>query len=131
MNLELDVGLVVGLLIPIVGAIFALMKLFFFQFEKRLDERWKIVEQARAEAMRQWEDIFKQHIAREEVEFQTMRNFEQQFMNFATSLPTLYIRRDEMKDYLVRLDMKFEGINEKLTTLTQQGHSDHDHPASF
>jgi hypothetical protein len=90
------------------------------QFERRLDERFQQLDRARSEGQHNWTETFLQHVQVEQREFDALRNLDHSFMEFRATLPTLYIRRDELRDYLVRLDMRFESINDKLNRLIIQ-----------
>lgn len=95
----------------------ALGRMLLAQFERRLDERFSSLDRARSEGQRAWTDAFQQHVSNEQREFDTLRNLDHSFMEFRANLPTIYIRRDELRDYLVRLDMRFETLNDKLNRL--------------
>jgi len=87
------------------------------RLERSLDQRFALIDQARVEGQTLWRETFQAHIAAETHEFETLRNLDREFMRFRADLPTLYIRRDELRDYLTRLDMRFETINDKLNRL--------------
>lgn len=87
------------------------------RLERSLDARFSLIDQSRQEGQTLWRETFQAHLQTESREFETLRNLDREFMRFRADLPTLYIRRDELRDYLTRLDMRFETINDKLNRL--------------
>jgi hypothetical protein len=96
------------------------------QVDKRLEERFRAIEEARTEHNRSWTELFQSHITREEHEFESLRSLEREMMHFRADLPTLYLRRDEMRDYLIRLDMRFESLHDKLNHMTKSEDNNND-----
>lgn len=111
----------------VLGGLFALLRWFIARLETGLDKRFEAVEKARIETHESWHEAFIEHVRREEREFEALRNLDRSFMEFRANLPTLYIRRDELRDYLVRLDIRFDGMNEKLNRLLNEELHEEDH----
>ena len=131
MNFALSLWESLSLLGALLSLLFGLVRLLLVQFERRLDERFAALDRARAESQQAWSENFVQHVRVEQREFDTLRNLDHSFAEFRASLPMLYVRRDELRDYLVRLDIRFDSLNEKLSRLLRDpaplGDSD-DHP---
>ena len=115
--MNLDLWQVLSLLGVLLGALATIGRLLLSQVEKRLDARFAEMDRARSEGQHLWRETFATHVQTETREFETLRNLDREFMRFRADLPTLYIRRDELRDYLTRLDMRFETINDKLNRL--------------
>jgi hypothetical protein len=98
----------------------ALVRALFTRIERSLDARFLALDQARRDSQQNWHDTYAEHIRREEREFEALRSLDRSFMEFRAQLPTIYLRRDELRDYLTRLDMRFETINDKLNHLLAQ-----------
>lgn len=107
----------ISLIGVVFGGLIGLIRLLLVQFERRLDERFAALDRARSDGQQAWSESFLQHVQAEQREFDALRNLDRSFMEFRASLPVLYIRRDELRDYLVRLDMRFESLNDKLSRL--------------
>lgn len=95
----------------------ALARALFTRIEQGLDARFIALDQARRDSQQSWHDTYADHLRREEREFEALRSLDRSFMEFRAHLPTIYLRRDELRDYLARLDMRFETINDKLNHL--------------
>lgn len=122
MNLTLTLWELLGALGALAAAFLGLARLLLAQFERRLDDRFGAMDRARAEGQRAWTETFLQHVNIEQREFDTLRNLDHSFMEFRANLPMTYIRRDELRDYLVRLDIRFDTMNEKLNRLLKEDH---------
>lgn len=84
MILQVEFTWLAGLLVAFIGAIWAFGKVLMAQFEKRLNERFVAIEEARRSAG-----------AILQGDLQQLKNMERDFMKFQAELPTRFVLRDD------------------------------------
>lgn len=101
--------------------LFALGRMLLGQFERRLDQRFAALDAARIDGQRAWIDTFNAHVSNEQREFEAMRTLQHEFLSFRADLASNYVRRDELRDQLVRLETRFQLLDEKIDRLIFRG----------
>ncbi len=91
----------------LVGGAWALVKIVVAQFEKRLDERFKAMEELRAEGRRIWDERFKGMEGRLTVQ-------ERDLSALIAALPIHYVRREDAIRGDVQVNAKLDAINDRL-----------------
>lgn len=112
MNLELALGLFVAVCTLITGA-WALVKIVVSQFEKRLDERFAMQEEARVVAQRSYNERFLQ------IE-ENSRKQERELLQLKADLPVRYVARDDSIRQEVAINAKLDALNARQEQTTMQ-----------
>ena len=97
MKLSIDFWEVISLMLSFVGLMFAAGKLLLAQIEKRLNERFESLENARRESS--WSKL------------------EREFLEFRAELPLHYVRREDYLRGQAVLEAKLDALYSKIELL--------------
>lgn len=103
MNLQIEWWHLVGLVIALISAFWALVSLMVAQFNRGLDKRFEVIDTARAEANAAAKERF------DRLEEQ-QRNTERELLSMKAELPDKYVRREDAIRSEMTLHAKFDGL---------------------
>lgn len=112
MSVELLASLV-GAVAVVVGGFWALVKVIVAQFEKRLDERFEMQEEARADGRSQYEERF----GRLETEHHQL---EREHMKLLAELPREYVRREDNIRFETVINAKLDALYSEMRLLSER-----------
>ncbi len=121
MRIELDLWNLVTLLLAFLSATAGFGKVLLNQFEKRLHERFKDQDEARAEGQRAMREIFEQHLVEERKNSVAVQSLERDFLNWKADLPVQYVRREDYVRGQVIIEAKLDGLYNKLEVVQLKG----------
>jgi hypothetical protein len=113
MTVELAVS-IAGVAISMVSGYWAIARLVVAQFDKRLDERFKALDQARKEGSKVWADRF-ERMERRQMEF------DRDLTGLIRELPTSYVRREDSIRENTTINAKLDALNARLEHVITQG----------
>lgn len=116
MTIELLISLLGAVALLVTGA-WALVKIVVAQFEKRLDERFSVMEEARKEGRR----LFDERFSRMET---TYRQLESDFVNLRLELPKEYVRRDDHIRFETVITAKLDAVAAKIDLAAERQRRD-------
>jgi hypothetical protein len=114
MTLSIDFWDLVTLLISFFGFAFGGGKLLLAQIDRRLENRFQTMEQARIEGGRRWEERFATVIEQIRREADDWSALERQFLEFKAELPLQYVRREDYVRGQSVIEAKLDALYSKL-----------------
>lgn len=121
MTIQLELWQLITLLLLFFGAVATFGKVLMVQFDKRLDERFRAQEKARAETQKHWDQQFSaiERAGRDEV-IQWQR-IERDFLEFKADLPVQYVRREDYVRNQTVIEAKLDAVALKIENLQLKG----------
>lgn len=120
MTVQLEMRELIMLLLAFAGLIGAFGKLLLAQFEKRLDERFRIQESSRAEAASRWDQRFTELQKAQAEEAQHWHRVERDLLSLKAELPREYVRREDHIRFETVINAKLDSINTRLDLMTER-----------
>ncbi len=111
----------VGLLLAFFGVVFATAKMMMAQHETRLNERFTAQDEARKAGQQLLSERFGAFEAAKLAETQQWRQTELAISDLKGQLPVTYVLRDDWIRSQTRLDVKFDGLANKIDQFLLQG----------
>ncbi|MBN3264569.1 hypothetical protein [Pectobacterium brasiliense] len=108
MKIEVEFWSLVGLLLSFMSFLFAAGRILLTQIEKRLNERFAALENARQKSEQGWTRL------------------EREFLEFRADLPLIYVRREDYIRGQTIIEAKLDALYNKLE-LVQQRYSGGNH----
>lgn len=93
----------VGLLLTFLSVAFAFGRILLSQVEKRLDQRFQVIEVAAKEEAKQWARV------------------EREFLRFQADLPLQYVRRDDYVRGQSVIESKLDALYNKIEVVQLRG----------
>lgn len=121
MRIELDLWNLVTLLLAFLSATAGFGKVLLNQFEKRLHERFKDQDEARAEGQKAMRDIFDQHLNEERRNANALQALERDFLRWQADLPVQYVRREDYVRGQVIIEAKLDALYNKIEIVQLKG----------
>lgn len=121
MRIELDLWNLVTLLLAFLSATAGFGKVLLNQFEKRLHERFKDQDEARAEGQRAMREIFDQHLNEERRNANALQALERDFLRWQADLPVQYVRREDYVRGQVIIEAKLDALYNKIEIVQLKG----------
>lgn len=117
-----------GAVALLVAGFWAVLKVALWQHEKRLDERFAAMEQARKDGRKQWEERFSVHETGERTRLQGVegrvtaveevaRDHERNLLLLKADLPLHYVRREDYVRNQTVIEAKLDGLALRLENL--------------
>lgn len=120
MNIQLEFWHLVTLLLAFFGFVAGGAKVLFDQIDRRLNERFAALEQARQSADKAMQDELSRHAHEEEKAFSKLSGLERDFLEWRADMPLHYVRREDYVRNQVVLEAKIDRVFEKLENLQLQ-----------
>lgn len=120
MTVQLEMRELIMLLLAFAGLIGAFGKLLLAQFEKRLDERFRIQESSRAEAASRWDQRFTELQKAQAEEAQHWHRVERDLLSLKAELPREYVRREDHIRFETVINAKLDSINTRLDLMNER-----------
>ena len=95
MAVQVEFWQLITLLISFLGFLFAAGKLLLSQIDRRLNDRFEAMENAREQASRHWDEKFGTVIDQNRREAEGWAALEREFLRFQADLPLQYVRRED------------------------------------
>lgn len=121
MKVELELWHLIMLLITIIGGGWALVRMFFAQFETRLSERFSAQEAASAASSESLRQTMNQHLAKESKVLDMVQALEREFLTWRADLPTQYVRREDYIRNQTIIESKLDTIASKMEVIQLRG----------
>lgn len=114
MKLEFEFFQGLMLLLGFIGVLFTAGRLLLTQIDRRLEERFKAQEAARAQAGEHWNERFAELMKQSQREADRWSSLEREFLRFQADLPLNYVRREDYVRGQTILESKMDGLALKL-----------------
>jgi len=121
MAVQVEFWQLITLLISFLGFLFAAGKLLLSQIDRRLNDRFEAMENAREQASRHWDEKFGTVIDEERRETDLLRNIEREFLRFQAELPLQYVRREDYVRGQSVIEAKLDALYNKLEVVQMKG----------
>lgn len=95
MNIEVQFWQLVLLLISFFGFAAGAGRLLLGQIDKRLDLRFEVLEKARADGAKHWDERFGLILEQQKEDTAAVRQLERDLMGLRAELPDRYVRRED------------------------------------
>jgi len=99
----------------------ALGSLLFKQIDRRLDERFAALEEARRGSAAHWDERFADVIAEHRGEAESWKRLEREFLEFQARLPLDYVRREDYIRGQTVIEAKIDAVYSKLEVVLLKG----------
>lgn len=110
-----------SLLVFFLAFVFGAGKLLLSQVDKRLEIRFKAMEDARAEASRNWDEKFRELLSQMKEDSGRWQDLERDFLKFQAALPVEYVRREDFIRSWTVIEAKLDGLALKIENMQLRG----------
>lgn len=110
-----------GIAVLFVGCAWTLGSLLLKQIDRRLDERFRALEEARRVAAAHWDERFAAVIAEHRGEAESWKRLEREFLEFQARLPLDYVRREDYIRGQTVIEAKIDAVYSKLEVVLLKG----------
>ena len=110
MTVQVEFWQLITLLISFLGFLFAAGKLLLSQIDRRLNDRFEAMENAREQASRHWDEKFGTVIDQNRREVEGWAALEREFLRFQADLPLHYVRREDYVRGQSIVEAKLDGL---------------------
>ncbi|MDR2187003.1 MAG: hypothetical protein LBE62_03000 [Azonexus sp.] len=114
MSIQVEFWELVKLLLAFFGFLFAAGKLLLMQIERRLDERFTVLEESREQAGKHWDERFAAIEGQRRRESEGWSALEREFLKFQADLPLQYVRREDYVRGQSVIEAKLDALYSKL-----------------
>lgn len=121
MTIEVDFWQLVMLLMSFFGFVFGAGKLLLAQIDKRLDARFKGMEEARKLNTEHWDAKFKAVLEDQQKGTEAWRSLERDFLKFRGDLPLEYVRREDFIRNQSVIEAKLDALALHIQNLQLKG----------
>jgi len=121
MNVTIEIGHVIGLLLAFLGCIAGLAKITLSEFERRLKDRFEAQDAARREGQKVLHEILEQHLSEERRNATAVQNLERDFLRWQADLPLNYVRREDYVRGQVIIEAKLDAVYNKIEVVQLKG----------
>ncbi len=121
MTVQMEFWQLVSLLITFLGFLFAAGRVLLAQIDRRLDERFKAMDNAREQAARHWDEKFGAVIEQNRREAEGWQSLEREFLRFQADLPLQYVRREDYVRGQSVIEAKLDALYNKLEVVQMKG----------
>lgn len=121
MTVQMEFWQLVSLLITFLGFLFAAGRVLLAQIDRRLDERFKAMDNAREQAGRHWDEKFGAVIEQNRREAEGWQSLEREFLRFQADLPLQYVRREDYVRGQSVIEAKLDALYNKLEVVQMKG----------
>ncbi|WP_062785997.1 hypothetical protein [Aquitalea pelogenes] len=121
MTVTVDFWYLVGLLLGFLGVVFTFGKLLLGQFEQRLDQRFKAIDEANKATSTHWDTRFAELLEQNRREADGWQRIEKDFLRFQAALPMEYVRRDDYIRNQTVIEAKLDAVALKIENVQLKG----------
>lgn len=121
MTVQVEFWQLITLLISFLGFLFAAGKLLLSQIDRRLNDRFEAMENAREQASRHWDEKFGTVIDQNRREAEGWVALEREFLRFQADLPLQYVRREDYVRGQSVIEAKLDALYNKLEVVQMKG----------
>jgi hypothetical protein len=121
--LTLELWQMVTLLLAFFGAVGGFGKILMAQFEARLSERFKAMDDARSAGQQAIREIFDKHVDEERRNADALQALERDFLRWQADLPIHYVRREDYVRGQSVIEAKLDALYSKLEVVQMKGTS--------
>ena len=121
MIIELELWHLITLLLSFFGAVAGFGKVLLGQFEKRLTERFKALDEAREIGSKQLRESLQRHMDQEAKTIERLQGFEREFLSLKAELPLHYVRREDYIRGQSVIEAKLDAVYNKLELVQMKG----------
>lgn len=121
MTIQLEFWQLITLLLAFFGFAFTAGRLLLAQIDRRLEERFKAMEDARVSTGKHWDERFAALIKSNQEEAAGWQRLERDFLEFKASLPLQYtLREDSVRNQAV-IEAKLDGLALRIENVQLKG----------
>ncbi len=121
MTIQLEFWHLVTLLLAFFGFVAGGAKVLFDQIDRRLNERFAALEQARQSADKAMQDELARHSREEEKAVAKLGELERDFLKWRAEMPVQYVRREDYIRGQTVLEAKMDALYSKLEVVRLEG----------
>ena len=121
MAVQVEFWQLITLLISFLGFLIAAGKLLLTQIDRRLNDRFEAMENAREQASRHWDEKFGTVIDQNRREAEGWAALEREFLRFQADLPLQYVRREDYVRGQSVIEAKLDALYNKLEVVQMKG----------
>lgn len=100
----------VGLLLSFLTFAFVAGRMLLSQVDRRLDQRFEAMEQARATGAKHWDEKFAALLEQNKREAEGWQSLEREFLRFQADLPLQYVRREDYIRNQTVIEAKIDAV---------------------
>ncbi|WP_035277962.1 hypothetical protein [Desulforegula conservatrix] len=112
---------IAGVLITFLAFAFAFGKILLSQTDRRLETRFKSMEEIRVEAAKNWEEKFRDVLSQARQEAKGWQDIEREFLKFRAALPLEYVRREDYVRNQTIIEAKLDALVLEIKNLQLKG----------
>lgn len=117
MTLNIEFWQLVTLLLAFFGFVGAVATVLLNQIDKRLDQRFLAMDEARKEADKSMQETIQQHTASEGKTADKVSELEKRFLLFMAELPIAYVRREDYVRKETVIEAKLDALFNLVATM--------------
>ena len=121
MTVTVEFWYLVGLLLGFLGVVFTFGKLLLAQFEQRLDQRFKAIDEANNATSKHWDTRFAELMEQNRREADGWQRIEKDFLRFQAELPLQYVRREDYVRNQTVIEAKLDSLALKIENVQLKG----------
>ena len=121
MTVQVEFWQVISLILSFVGFLFASGRLLLTQIDRRLNDRFEAMENAREQASKHWDERFGSAIEQNRREAEGWSALEREFLRFQADLPLQYVRREDYVRGQSVIEAKLDALYNKLEVVQMKG----------
>ncbi|MFF6470734.1 hypothetical protein ACET32_20805 [Pseudomonas aeruginosa] len=121
MNIELQFWQAIFLLLSFFGFVAGAGKLLLSQIDKRLDLRFQLLEEARKEGAKHWDERFGSILAQQKEDTATVKRLERDLMGLRAELPERYVRREDYIRGQTVIEAKLDSLALRMENIQLKG----------
>ena len=121
MTVQVEFWQLITLLLAFLGFLFAAGRLLLSQIDRRLNDRFEAMENAREQASRHWDEKFGTMIDQNRREAEGWAALEREFLRFQADLPLQYVRREDYVRGQSVIEAKLDALYNKLEVVQMKG----------
>ena len=121
MNIELQFWQAILLLLSFFGFVAGAGKLLLSQIDKRLDLRFQLLEEARKEGAKHWDERFGRSLPQQKEDTATVKRLERDLMGLRAELPERYVRREDYIRGQSVIEAKLDSLALRMENIQLKG----------
>ncbi|MBA4707757.1 hypothetical protein [Aquitalea aquatica] len=121
MTVTVEFWYLVGLLLGFLGVVFTFGKLLLAQFEQRLDQRFRAIDEANKATSTRWDTRFAELMEQNRREADGWQRIEKDFLRFQAELPVQYVRREDYVRNQTVIEAKLDSLALKIENVQLKG----------
>jgi hypothetical protein len=121
MTVQLELWQLITLLLAFFAAVGVAARMFLFQMNKSLDDRFDAQEKAAKDANKNLHEALNRHMLEEGKALLQMQTLERDFLKWQAELPNQYVRREDYIRNQTVIEGKIDRLGEQLSNLHMKG----------